>query len=91
MRWKYREEVAQDLVRKLSESINVNPVLSAILVSRGIETFDQAKAFFRPSLEDLHDPFLMKDMDLAADRLVKAIDEGQKILVYIPLKQYLMI
>ena len=53
-----------------------------MLVQRGIVTFDEAKVFFRPSLSQLHDPFLMKDMDRAVDRVVQAIDNGEKILIY---------
>ena len=53
-----------------------------MLVQRGITNYDEAKDFFRPSLDHLHDPFLMKDMDKAVDRLQKAITGGEKILIY---------
>lgn len=66
----------------LSQSINVNSDLAAILVQRGITTFDQAKDFFRPSLDHLHDPFLMMDMDNAVERLHSAISKQEKILIF---------
>jgi single-stranded-DNA-specific exonuclease len=82
MRWKYKEQPEPELVKKLSEAINVNPVLSAILVQRGIKTYKEAKDFFRPDLKDLHDPFLMQDMEPAVERLREAVSNGQKILIY---------
>lgn len=66
----------------LSKAININFCLSAILLQRGVETYQQAKDFFRPSLDHLHDPFLMKDMDRAVARIKNAIDAQQKILIY---------
>ena len=57
-------------------------VLAELLVQRGVETFEQARRFFRPSLDDLPDPFLRKDMDKAVERLHEAITKGQKILDY---------
>ncbi|MFK7899971.1 MAG: single-stranded-DNA-specific exonuclease RecJ [Cyclobacteriaceae bacterium] len=67
---------------ELSKKLNINPFLASILLQRGIDAFDQAKLFFRPSVEDLHDPFLMKGMDVAVERLSKAIASGEKIVVY---------
>lgn len=81
-RWIYKEIPAKDSVEKLSKEININAYLSAILLQRGILDFSSAKDFFRPSLDHLHDPFLMKDMYRAVDRLKKAIDTQEKILVY---------
>ena len=81
-RWIYKEIPAQEKVQKLSGEININSHLSSILIQRGIEDFATAKDFFRPSLDHLHDPFLMKDMHHAVDRLKKAIDSQEKILVY---------
>ncbi|MGB3075728.1 MAG: single-stranded-DNA-specific exonuclease RecJ [Chitinophagales bacterium] len=66
----------------LQSALNIHPVLLQILVQRGISTFDEAKKFFRPSLSDLHDPFLMKDMDKAIDRIEQAIANNEKILIY---------
>jgi single-stranded-DNA-specific exonuclease len=81
-RWLYKEVPEKNQIEALSTAININPYLSSILLQRGISTFEDAKDFFRPSLEKLHDPFLMKDMDKAVLRLKKAIDHGEKILIY---------
>lgn len=81
-RWIYKTHPTPDRIKNLSEEINVNPYLSAVLLQRGIENFASAKDFFRPSLNHLHDPFLMKDMHRAVDRLKQAIDTAEKILVY---------
>lgn len=80
-RWRingYNKEKASALFKELK----IHPVLCSILVQRGIETFGEAKKFFRPDLADLHDPFLMKDMQKAVDRILKAFSEGEKILVF---------
>jgi len=82
MRWNFKEQPNPILVKTLSESINVNSTLSSLLINRGIQNFEEARSFFRPSLDGLHDPFLMKDMRIAVDRLKKAIDLNQKILIY---------
>lgn len=81
-RWLYREIPPKENIEALSKAINVNPYLSAILLQRNVNCFDEARDFFRPSLENLHDPFLMKDMDLAIARLRVAIDNEEKILIY---------
>jgi single-stranded-DNA-specific exonuclease len=81
-RWLYKEAPSKEQVEQLSKAINVNPYLSSILLQRGITDFDSAKQFFRPSLDDLHDPFLMKDMDKAVKRLKAALDHEEKILIY---------
>jgi single-stranded-DNA-specific exonuclease len=80
-RWNILQADAAE-VRALQASLGINEVLCRILVQRGIRTFDQARSFFRPSLADLHDPWLMKDMDKAVDRVIKARDRQEKILVY---------
>ncbi len=69
-------------VDHLVEVLGIDRVLAVLLSQRGIRTFDEAKAFFRPELSGLHDPFLMKDMDKAVSRLCKAIDGNEKILIY---------
>src|SRR5690606_10595674 len=81
-RWKIKEKAERDAVEILSKEINVNSTLANMLVNRGIIDFQNAKEFFRPDLDKLHDPFLMKDMHLAVDRLMAAMDKGEKILVY---------
>ena len=80
--WKMREVVDGQTVRQLSSELGVDPVLAELLVQRGVHTFEQARAFFRPNLNDLHDPFLMKDMDKAVERVRQAVVAGEKILVY---------
>ncbi|MEO6869925.1 MAG: single-stranded-DNA-specific exonuclease RecJ, partial [Ginsengibacter sp.] len=69
-------------VKELSESLNISHPLSAILIQRGIDTFIKAKEFFRPTLETLHDPFLMKDMEKAVSRVITAIAAKEKILIF---------
>ncbi|MBR4826522.1 MAG: single-stranded-DNA-specific exonuclease RecJ [Bacteroidales bacterium] len=81
-KWTVMEPADPAKVEKLSTEVGIDRVLATLLVKRGVETFDQARSFFRPSLEDLHDPFLMKDMDAAVERLHNAITSGEKILVY---------
>lgn len=81
-RWVFKPIPEEKTVKDLSSAINVVPAMATMLAQRGIETFDQAKTFFRPSLSDLHDPFLMKDMDKAVERIKKAFSQKEKILVY---------
>lgn len=69
-------------VTRLQQCLKIHPSICKILVQRNIETFDQAKNFYRPQLSDLHDPFLMKDMNKAVDRIITAIENCEKILVY---------
>ncbi len=69
-------------IELLQQSLKIHPVLCKILVQRGFETFDQAKDFFRPSLASLHDPWLMKDMDKAVERIITAVNTKEKILVF---------
>ncbi|WP_103069223.1 single-stranded-DNA-specific exonuclease RecJ [Aquimarina sediminis] len=82
MRWILQPKPDTSTIQRLAEALNVDTIIATLLVQRGIETFDQAKSFFRPSLEELHDPFLMKDMDLAVIRVQKAIDNNENIMVY---------
>jgi single-stranded-DNA-specific exonuclease len=81
-RWIIKSTPDNGKVEELSRKINVNPVLSSILIQRGIDTYKKAKSYFRPSLSGLHDPFLMEDMDLAIERLNRAIHNGENILIY---------
>jgi single-stranded-DNA-specific exonuclease len=75
-------EAEQDKVDELQKALNIHPILCKLLVLRNITTYEQAKKFFRPSLSDLHDPFLMKDMDIAINRITNALANNEKILVY---------
>lgn len=81
-RWVLKKQGSEEENEKLANELNIEPVLANLLVQRGVKSFDQAKAFFRPQLDDLYDPFLMKDMDLAIERIEKAIQNNEKILVY---------
>lgn len=80
--WKYKEISDSSAVERLSAEVGIDKVLASLLVDRGVKTSEQARAFFRPSLDNLHDPFLMKDMDKAVERLHRAITDKEKILVY---------
>ncbi|MCB9185225.1 MAG: single-stranded-DNA-specific exonuclease RecJ [Flavobacteriales bacterium] len=80
--WKYADLPDPSLVRNLCEQLGVKEDVAQLLINRGITNYDEAKAFFRPSLDDLHDPFLMKDMDKAVSRLEEALGNGEKILIY---------
>ena len=82
MHWTLKAEPNLDTVRQLSNELSIDLSLSKLLVQRGIDDFDKAKKFFRPSLEDLHDPFLLKDMDVAVSRIEKAVFDKENILVY---------
>ncbi|MGY6522134.1 MAG: single-stranded-DNA-specific exonuclease RecJ [Mongoliitalea sp.] len=81
-KWMIREKADESVVQSLSKDINVNPTLANMLANRGVHNFQLAKEFFRPDLDKLHDPFLMKDMDRAVERLQQAITKREKILVY---------
>ena len=81
-KWRPKEPADPSKVSRLSAELGIDRVLAELLVRRGVETFEQARAFFRPDLKDLHDPFLMKDMDLAVERVHKAVTSKEKILVY---------
>jgi single-stranded-DNA-specific exonuclease len=80
-RWRVRQADPGEK-EALFRSLKIHPVLCDILVQRGITTFEQAHSFFRPRLEDLHDPFLMKDMDKAVNRILQALDVKEKVLVF---------
>ena len=81
-KWIIKDPADPEKVGRLSAELGIDRVLSELLVKRGVETFEQARSFFRPSLDDLHDPFLMKDMDAAVERVRRAITSEEKILVY---------
>ena len=82
MNWIIEKNNDIETIDTLSKELNVDPVISSMLVNRGVRTFVQAKDFFRPNLSQLHDPFLMKDMTLAVDRILKAINEGESIMIF---------
>lgn len=82
MRWTLKTAPNKKKVNQLSNDLSVDPILASLLVQRNIDSFKKAKEFFRPSLEDLHDPFLLKDMDRAVSRIEKAIIDNENILIY---------
>ena len=81
-KWILKAKADKENVSQRAKALNINDHLATLRLQRNIETFDQARQFFRPSLNDLHDPFLMQDMDKAIERLDKALQDKQKILVY---------
>ncbi len=82
MRWTLKPKPPEETVKNLAKALNVEDFVTTLLVQRGINTFDEARAFFRPSLENLHDPFLMKDMEKAVSRIETAVENGENILVF---------
>ncbi|RFN59239.1 single-stranded-DNA-specific exonuclease RecJ [Marixanthomonas ophiurae] len=82
MRWTIQPKPSEEIVNHLSKELGVDTMIATLLVQRGVETFDEAKHFFRPQLSNLHDPFLMKDMDKAVTRIEQAIAAEENILVY---------
>ncbi|WP_298755826.1 single-stranded-DNA-specific exonuclease RecJ [uncultured Psychroserpens sp.] len=82
MRWTLKPKPDPQTVDTLQKALQVDPFIASLLVQRGIETYEDAKTFFRPSFDDLHDPFLMKDMDKAVARIETALADNENILVY---------
>jgi len=82
MRWNLKKEPNIKIVEKLSKALSIDKSIAKLLVLRNITTYNEAKTFFRPSLEDLHNPFLMKDMDLAVNRIETAIKNKENILIF---------
>lgn len=82
MRWTLKKEPEKEKIDKLSRELQVDSGIAKILCQRQIETFEEAKKFFRPNLKDIHDPFLLKDMDLAVARIETAILNKENILIY---------
>jgi len=81
-RWSVKAKLDDGDVLKLSTELNIDPVLSTLLLQRGIHNFEEAKTFFRPETHQLHDPFLMRDMEKAILRIEAAFAAGEKIMVY---------
>lgn len=82
MRWKVKSSPSAEHVQQLAISLGVDPTIAKLLLQRGIGNYEEAKSFFRPSLKDLHDPYLMKDMGKAVARIETAIENNENILVY---------
>lgn len=81
-RWILREDYDKEVVDSLAEALGVDKIIATLLVERGITTFEEARRFFRPSLDQIHDPFLMKDMNRAVARINEAVQHRERILVY---------
>ena len=82
MRWNPKSKPNPEKVQAIQQALQVDEIIATLLVQRGIETFEQAKTFFRPTLADLHNPYLMKDMDKAVARIELAIANNENILVF---------
>ena len=83
-KWNYQDLTTQQKEQRdeLAKKLGISPVLCQLLIQRGITTEEEALKFFRPNLKDLHDPFLLPDMDKAVKRIEKALGQKQRILVY---------
>ncbi len=82
MRWTIKPKPLEEKVKYLAKALNVEALIATLLVQRGIETYEEARRFFRPALTDLYNPFLMKDMDKAVERIELAIKKQENILVF---------
>ena len=81
-RWQATPPGDTQTVRQLASELNISPVLANLLVQRGINTFEEARAFFSPDIDDLHDPYEMKDMEQAVTRVLQALTNNERILIY---------
>ncbi|CEJ68463.1 hypothetical protein BN1195_00750 [Chryseobacterium oranimense G311] len=81
-KWIYKPEPDEEVVDRLSSSLGFGTFESKLLVLRGIDNYQKAREFFKPNLNDIHNPFLMADMQKAVERIATAIENGEKILVY---------
>ena len=82
--WHIKQLTAEEqaAAERLSHDLDISPVAGRILAGRGLRTAAEARAYIRPSLDSLHDPFLMRDMTAAVDRLCRAIDNHERIMIY---------
>ena len=80
-KWRY-QEVDSNLVEKVAEENNISELLATVLINRGIKTKKEIDIFLNPTRNDFHDPYLIKDMDLAVDRILKAIKNNEKTIIY---------
>ena len=83
-KWNYQPITSEqvEISQTLAQELGISPILGRLLVQRGITRVHEARKFFRPQLPDLHDPFLMKDMDIAVERLNRAMGKKERILIY---------
>jgi single-stranded-DNA-specific exonuclease len=82
LKWIIDNEIDELAIQKFAQELNVAPLVARILLNRGITTFEQARHFFRAELDALHDPFLMNDMERAVERIIRAIQNNEKIMIY---------
>lgn len=82
MRWNLKSKPDNQKIKTLQNALQIDEIVATLLLQRGIESYEDAKTFFRPTLDDLHDPFLMKDMDKAVKRILTAIENQENILVF---------
>ena len=80
--WVIKATGDEDLIASMARDLSIDKPLAQLLVQRGITSYDEAKTYFRPDLANLHDPFLMKNMDVAVDRILEAIEKGEKVMIY---------
>ena len=80
--WRIKKPADINDLKHLSAALNVDMSIANLLVQRGVKTFSEARSFFRPKLSDLHNPFLMKDMDKAVGRIKEAIEKNEKVMIY---------
>ena len=81
-KWFLHPTVDKNLIKDLSEQLNISEALAGLLAQRGVKNYDEARCFFKPSLEDIHDPFLMKDMKKSVERVEQAIANQEKVLIF---------
>lgn len=81
-RWAIRENTDEEVTNRLASALNIDPVLARLLVQRDITSYEEARYFFRPDLRHLHDPFLMRDMEQAIERIEQAFRQNEKVLIY---------
>src|SRR5690606_7655336 len=82
MRWNLTQTPSEQKIIELANSLSIDKTIAKLLVQRGIDSFEKARLFFRPTLEDLHNPYLMKDMRKAIERIEKAIQNNEHVLGY---------
>jgi single-stranded-DNA-specific exonuclease len=82
MRWTLKHKPDSEKVKNLAAQLNIDELIANLLLQRGVQTFEDARRFFRPSFDDLHNPYLMKDMDKAVGRIEKAIEDCENIMVF---------
>ena len=81
MNWEIREQPGNEILEELHSNLNIPKFICTLLLQRNVDSLQLAKEYFRPNLDELHDPFLMKDMDRTVERLIQAIDSKEKIMI----------